>query len=62
VVTGLDLMGCGGVVHAFAAGALRLRGSWSVVFGGILLLNVIKAGDILEVGRRVEKTQWLLRA
>jgi hypothetical protein len=55
-------MGWGGVVHAIVAGALRLRGSYSVVFGGILLLNVIKAGDILEVGRWVEKTQWLLRA
>jgi hypothetical protein len=62
VVTGLDLMGLGGFVHAIAAGDLRLRGSEFVVFGEILLLNVIQAGDLLEVGKRVEITQWIFRA
>jgi hypothetical protein len=55
-------MGLGGVVHAIVAGALRLRGSEIVVFGVILLLSVIQAGDLLEVGKRVEITQWFFRA
>jgi hypothetical protein len=62
VVKGLDLMGLSGVGHDIVAGAMRIRGLEFVVFGGILLLNVIQAGDLPEVGKRVEITQWLFRA